>query len=76
MKKDPSIPCLRCGCYYLKSYLDMYNDGMCRSCGVKTQKEKESNLTYSTPALRNVEYLGEARKGLKEGEILGSFNAG
>lgn len=54
----------------------MYNDGMCRSCGVKTQKEKESNLTYSTPALRNVEYLGEARKGLKEGEILGSFNAG
>ena len=41
-RKDPSIPCPKCNCYYLKSYLDMYGDGMCRSCGVETDKEKES----------------------------------
>ena len=39
MKKDPSIRCFKCGCFYLKSYLDMYGDGMCRSCGVKTHNE-------------------------------------
>src|SRR3990167_7441288 len=39
MKKDPSIRCPKCGCFYLKSYLDMYGDGMCRSCGVETHKK-------------------------------------
>jgi len=43
-KKDPSIRCPKCGCFYLKSYLDIYGDGMCRSCGVETDKNKKLKI--------------------------------
>lgn len=42
MRKDPEVKCPDCQCFFLKSYLDMDEDGVCRSCGVKRYKAQSN----------------------------------